>query len=176
MCRNMDMSNDVERRNFVVNYYIIQFNDEKNVKYAIWYTDEEDGFVSEHNKILFFDYVESLKEFCDNKNIIILDDKISCVYDFGYLKKWLLSPNDRFNCSIMLDFWNIISDASKSMGVEFIGDDKENDATNQLYLKLFHGCNLPAINTSRKKYIPKWTQKEIESLADILSAYKVLWS
>ena len=158
-------------------YYIVQFNDEKTLKYAIWYTDDEDGFVSEHGKILFFDGVEFLKEFCDSKNIIIVDDyNISCVYDFGYLKKWLLSPNDRFSCSIMLNFWNVISDASKSMDVAFIGDDKENDAANQLYSKLFHGCNLPAINTSRKKYIPKWTQKEIEGLAEILSAYKVLWS
>lgn len=172
----MDMSNIVERRNFVVEYYIVQFNDEKTLKYTIWYTNDKDGFVSEHGKILFFDCVESLKEFCDSKNIIIADDdKISCVYDFGYLKKWLLSPNDRFNCSTMLNFWNVISDASKSMDVVFIGDDKENEAVNQLYSKLFYGCNLPAINTSGKKYIPKWTQKEIDCLAEILSAYKVLW-
>ena len=158
-------------------YYIVQFNDEKTLKYAIWYTDAEDGFVSEHGKILFFACVESLKEFCDSKNIIISDgNKISCVYDFGYLKKWLLSPNDRFNCSIMLNFWNVISDASKSMDVAFIGDDKENETANQLYSKLFYGCNLPAINTSGKKYIPKWTQQEIDCLAEILSAYEVLWS
>ncbi len=176
MPRNINMSNDVEWRNFIVEYYIVQFNDEKTLRYAIWYTDDEDGFVSEHGKILLFDCVESLKEFCDSKNIIISDDdKISCVYDFGYLKKWLSSPNDRFNCSIMLNFWNVISDASKSMDVAFIGDDKENETANQLYSKLFCGCNLPAINTSGKKYIPKWTQKEIDCLAEILSAYKVLW-
>ena len=158
-------------------YYIVQFNDERTVKYAIWYTDDEDGFVSEHGKILFFDYVESLEEFCDDKNIIISDNyKIYCVYDFGYLKKWLLSPDDRFDCSIMLDLWNVISDASKSMDVAFIGDDKENEMANQLYSKLFHGCNLPSVNTSGKKYIPEWTQKEIDGLAEILSAYKVLWS
>ena len=160
-----------------MDYYIVQFNDGKTVKYAIWYTDDEDGFVCEHGKILFFDYIEFLKEFCDNKNIIISDDgKISYVYDFGYLKEWLLSPNDRFDCSIMLDFWNVISDASKSMDVTFIGDDKENEVANQLYSKLFHGCNLPAINTSGKKYIPVWTKNEIACLKEILSSYKVFWS
>lgn len=170
------MLNSAGRSSLIVEYYIVQFNDEKTLKYAIWYTDDEDGFVSEHGKILFFDCVESLKDFCDSKNIIILDDdKVSFIYDFGYLKKWLLSPNDRFDCSIMLDFWNVISDASKSIGVAFIGDDKQSEMANKLYSKLFHGCNLPAINTSGKKYIPKWTQKEIDCLAEILSAHKAIW-
>ena len=160
---------------YAEDYYIVKLKDENNLKYAIWYIDDEDGFVSEHGKILFFDCDESLKEFCDNKKIIITDE-IPIVYDFGVLKKWLLSPDDKFNCSDMLDFWNIISDASKSIGAAFMGDDTDNEIVNQVYSKLFHGCNLPVINTSGKKYIPEWTQTEIDCLAEILSAYKVFWS
>lgn len=155
-----------------MDYYIVQFNDEEIVKYAIWYTDEEDGFINQNGRILFFDCIKSLKEFCDN-NITISDDEIPYVYDIGYLKKWILSPDNRFDCSDLLDFWNAISDASKSIGVKFEGDDKENEEANRLYSKLFHGCNLSAINTSGKKYNPEWEQKEIDCLAKILSTYEV---
>ena len=29
-----------------------------------------------------------------------------------------------------------------------------------IYEKLFYGCNLPAIKKSEKEYIPQWTEEE----------------
>lgn len=154
-------------------YYIVQFNNENIVRYAIWYTDEKDGFVCESGKILFFDSVEMLKEFCDSKKNVITDtDEMPFIYDFDYLKNWLKFPDDNFDCSNMLDFWNIISDALNDMGIHFIGDCKTDENVNKVYDKLYYGCNLPAYNKNKMKYTPEWTKEEIDILQKVLSQYE----
>lgn len=154
-----------------MNYYVVKFMDEKTVKYAIYYTDDSDGFVCENGKIIFFDSVESLEEFCKLKNIIISKEKIPD-YDFAYLKQWLTSSDEKFDCSVMLDFWNIISDVLRNENIDFLGDCKENEAINTVYNKLFWGCNLIAHHNQEKIYVPEWNAEEIELLKRVLSQYK----
>ena len=157
-------------------YYIVQFDDENSTKYAIWYTDDEDGFICEEGKILFFDSLKLLKEFCNTQKIIITDeDEIPFVYDLVYLKNWLRTPGENFDCSDMLDFWNMISDALKNIGIAFLGDCKDGEDVNIIYDKLFHGCNLPAYSTSGRKYVPEWTKEEIGTLQKVLSQYEFFW-
>ena len=74
---------------------------------------------------------------------------------------------DSMNCSKVLDFWNIISDISHSAGFEFIGD-KKDKRTEKVYDKLFHGCNLPMVNKTNIKYVPKWNYEEKKILSSII--------
>ena len=79
-------------------YYIVQFDGENSTKYAIWYTDDEDGFICKDEKILFFDSVKRLKEFCDTSKIIITDEgEVPFVYDLDYLKNWLKNPEEKLS-------------------------------------------------------------------------------
>lgn len=156
-------------------YYAVQFNDEKIIKYVIWYNGEKDGIVCKNGKLLFFDSVKLLKEFCSDEKILLSNtDEPPVIYDLGYLKNWLRSPDNDFDCSEMLDFWNIIADALKNTESDFIGDCEDEDI-DSLYDKLFYGCNLPSYNTSDEKYIPEWTNEEIELLQKVLSQYKTFW-
>jgi len=158
-----------------MDYYIVRFNDEKCEKYAVWYTDEKDGFICENGRIVWFDSVMDLFAFCKSRNIDVDENETPIAYDLGYLEKWLSAPDSCFNCSDMLDFWNVISDALNSIGVVFSGDYTENNPVNEVYDKLFYGCNLPAYNTSGKEYIPQWTEDEIELLRNVLVQYREFW-
>ena len=73
-------------------------------------------------------------------------------------------------CEEALCAWNLFSDVAASFqkrGFAFENRDAQFPA---IYKKLFYGNNLPSITPEGKQYIPEWSQEEISSLADVLTA------
>ena len=62
-------------------------------------------------------------------------------------------------CDKALNMWNILSDVSASVGEAFPGDSRQGDVQD-LYGKLFYGCNLPAVRGSGEEYCPVWDDNE----------------
>ena len=167
-CGDKEIAMDSER-----NYYALQFKDDKCSKYAIYYSGDEDGFICEDGKLAFFDSLTLLHDYCRTHDIVLEDDgETDFVYDIAYIENQMNSPADELDCSAILSFWNIISDALKDMGIAFSGDLRD-EMTDRIYDKLFCGCNLPAYNTSGKEYIPVWSAEETEAMRKILSQYKL---
>jgi hypothetical protein len=134
-----------------------------NNHFCLWYTDELDGFEVEDNRLIWFKQENNMKKFCYEKNISFSDEVIS--FDIEQLSAMIKYKPEEFDCKLILDMWNIFSDVSKSVNQHFIGDD---DMAYNIYSKIFYGNNLPAINTSGKKYIPLWNKEELETIYEIL--------
>lgn len=116
-------------------YYVVQFLLKKKT-YCIWYSDNEDGFLTENNKIKIFKCSKELKLYCDNLGIEI-SDNISG-FDILALNQSMLT-NKISSPSLYLDFWNITHDAMKSIKMDFSGDHQE---YLPIYDKLFFSLNL----------------------------------
>ncbi len=144
-------------------YYIVNFIMNRNNHFCLWYTDELDGFEVEDNKLIWFKQENNMKLFCYDKNITFSDGVIS--FDIDQLSDMIKFKPEEFDCNLILDMWNIFSDVSKSVNLPFKGD---NDMVLDIYSKIFYGNNLPAINTSGKKYIPIWNEEELEIIYEVL--------
>ncbi len=67
-------------------------------------------------------------------------------------------------CKEVIDKWNFFSDLALTVGEEFSGEDKR---FNDIYDKLFFGCNLPAMN--HPHYDPEWNDEEIAEMNGIFA-------
>ena len=153
-----------------MDYYMIRCKEEKNEKYAIWYTDEEDGFICENGRICFWDSKEALKEYADAKSISLHDG--AYLLDIGRLKQLLACGLTDFDCTEILNFWNMLSDALRSMGKPFWGNGGENEKTDCIYEKLFYGADIPAHHTGKRLV---WTKEESDLIKKVLSQYTYFW-
>ena len=52
-------------------YYIIKFEYYSEEKWALWYTSDKDGVITENGKIYCFDSERSLKIYCRKMNIAL---------------------------------------------------------------------------------------------------------
>ena len=147
------------------NYYIVHFILKKSNRYLIWFTDINDGFVTENEKVLSFDNITKLMQYVKTQNIDIHTD-ISC-FNIDFIMDEM---NKKINSKSILDLWNILSDIAKSAQVEFCGDDV---IYNSEYEKLLLGCNLDVINQSL--YEPIWSNEEIDSIKKVINVgYNIL--
>jgi len=67
-------------------------------------------------------------------------------------------------CNEVIEKWNLADDIALAIGTEFSGEDER---FNDIYDKLFFGCNLPAMN--HPHYDPEWNAEEIAEINGILA-------
>ena len=124
----------------------------KNIKvYLLWV--DYDFFENSSGVIKTFQNEESAQEFCKNKYGMMTD-------------VWEENFNDlnMHDYSLYLDKWNVIGDLAKTMKEDFIGN---YDDYNPLYKKYVCACNLPALNTSGKTYVPSFDEDEKEQIVNL---------
>lgn len=144
-------------------YYIVELVFEKRAYFTLWYESDTDGFVlnKERNCIRAFDNAFSAKIFAERCGYILIGNAtIVC-------NELVLLNFQNLNCHLLLDFWNIVSDMTNSLNINFLGDHKENNIVS-LYNKLFYGCNLPAIRKDNDDYEPEWSQEEQDLITQIV--------
>lgn len=154
----------MDKTRTIYNIVVLTYDDIEY--YIIWYSEDKEGFILKENtkKVMKFKNIDDAKKFAI-KNNINLENHIAKIN----FNKDLLYQDD-IDSKIILSFWNNISDLSKSLKVDFIGDDDTNEDINNIYSKLFHGNNLPAYIGDRKRlYVPKWTKKEKSIIKQIVS-------
>jgi hypothetical protein len=86
------------------------------------------------------------------------------LYDFDAVREWCASENGSVDCGTILDIWNIFTD----MPHESALFDEADTRANAVYEKLVLGCNLPAIASSKDRYVPNWSSTEIILLKHLL--------
>ncbi|MBQ7232479.1 MAG: hypothetical protein IJX07_04545 [Bacillales bacterium] len=149
-------------------YFIVEFILENQSFYTIWYNDKLDGFLtfqnkSFRNKIMTFYNQNSLLQYLTRNQMKLATHRVTVINcDMVQLYK------TNFDCNLLLDFWNIITDVACSIKVDFLGDHREDSITN-IYNKLFYGCNLPALRGNGELYFPEWSVSEIAILHEIVS-------
>lgn len=121
---------------------------------TLWYTSDEDGFVLDENKIRVFASESDAEEFAYKNNLELDSEKVEII-----CSESVLSDVNKIDCNLLLTFWNIVTDAAKTLNIEFIGNSRD-ECTEGIYNKLFYGSNLPAVKKDGGDYIPCWNRKE----------------
>ena len=122
-------------------------------------------FCNEHSKMISFSNSISAHQFLSKHNLSTEDVPVP-TYDFDNLEKWIAKGETIDNCGELLNFWNMFSDAALSAGYTFMGDQKT-DELNEIYDKLFYGCNILTPDTE-DTYIPYWEKKQILLAKNVL--------
>ncbi|MGC6767119.1 hypothetical protein [Enterococcus sp. LJL51] len=136
--------------------------------YMIECIDEKDFYINENKKILLFKTIELLKKYSIEKNIeLTVEDLAEEKIDLDMLRNWLDTTSTSINSVEFLILWNFFDDVAFSIGSVFLGSE---DRYSSCYSKLFHGNNLPAINTSGKKYTPEWDKEELEKIRQVMNS------
>lgn len=140
-------------------YYAVKIKIQQKNFFAIWVSTENgDLFLKKDNHILFFPTSKELYKFCK-----ITSKKIESETTFDF------DSIDYNNCNIVIDLWNITSDLANTLNLFFVGD---MDEMLVIYKKLLYGCNLPTLNSDNEKYIPKFSNTEINKLDKVVSNMK----
>lgn len=147
-----------------VEHYIVVFIYSKHKYYFIWKSDENDVFLTQNDKIIFWHDIYSLKKFCEINDINFADEK-EIVYNIDCCENWCNSMAEKIDCSTILNLWNIFSDLHSSIGVEFEGS---LEYYNAVYDKLFYGNNLPCVNSTSEKYLPNFNRAELLKIKEVM--------
>lgn len=124
-------------------YYIVCFELEQLKRYLLWYSnmeDKEQFVLKADGQVLYFENLKELKQYCVKESLQI-DDEIA----YFTLHRTVDYSKMDIDCSKVLNLWNIISDFAYTVGEKFIGDDKERNEIDEVYTKLFRGCNIKAM-------------------------------
>lgn len=146
-------------------YYPVKINLNRIIYYMLWFTGEDDGFISELSKPLLFSNFNDLDKYAKNINIKLESDLT--VYNFEAITNWIENPKSPSKYELFLDSWNFFNDLSKSTDSPFKGN-FDSGNTVDVYNKLFYGLNLPTLKKNGEEFTPKWDEQEIEKLRDVL--------
>ena len=151
--------------------FLVEFDVNGNEYYAFWYTGDVDGFLLNGNKKIRCYKTENKAKLFAKREGYRLDDEITLISTdiFQALKM------GKIDCNLVLTYWNLLSDAAHSVNCQFWGDDQDEDTQN-IYKKLFYGCNLPAMKMNGEDYFPDWNEEERKRIVEIFeNGFKNLW-
>ena len=119
--------------------------------YSIWF--DYDNFLLNGDKMLVFQSSDDAQNYCIHE----FNEKVNV---------WNLNFDEIIvsDCSLFLDQWNVVGDIAKSLNLDFIGN---HDDYTYLYSKFVYGSNIPALNTSGKKYIPTFDEEEKQQIENV---------
>lgn len=148
-------------------YYIYWYRLDKKMAYLIWFTtDDKDGFEIDKNGIIpSFKSVGTVLDYAQKKQINVDADNPK-FFDLDFIESWLEANSDTIlDYNPFLDAWNLFDDISISTDGNF---DKDRTYTNNIYERIFFGCNLSPMTPSGKSFAPNWTKKELEIIRETL--------
>jgi hypothetical protein len=99
-----------------------------------------------------------------NKHIQESNTKIT-TYDIYKMHQWLHSANSKFDFVMFLNLWNLFTDISESIKLQFIGDVKS-EVRNTVYDKLFEDSGVFITNGNN----PVFSAAELEELNKIMNS------
>ena len=134
-------------------------------------SNSQDGvFVDADGRVPSFQSDADLLHYTGRLGFDVVDEK-PVLHDLDALQAWLSSGHvGSFDCNDFLSAWNLFGDVARSVGGDF---DSDMLATDSIYQKLF--CGTDTANNvlrppSEPRYTPAWTQDELHTLRQTLSA------
>ncbi len=143
-------------------YYLIKAERIKKVNFIIWYTGDDDGFLSLDDRLLVFSNVEEANTFAQEKSISF--EKEVVIFNFTDILELIYNIESPENCRILINAWNFFSDLSRTVNGKFIGDKNENIILD-IYNKIIYGCNLEILKND--KFCPEFNDKETNICLEI---------
>ena len=148
-------------------YYACRYRLHHAEGYFLWFSDDHDGvWIDQIGRMPRFGTFAALQAYAQQHGIqLAFDDPTA--YDLDALSGWLAQPSAAtLDCVSLLDAWNLFADVAASAQVPF---DSDRQATEKIYDKLFYGNNLPSVTPPGRRYVPLWTDAEIELIRTTLA-------
>lgn len=148
-------------------YYPLHFFLGGAHRVLVWYNNDADGvLIDDRDKIpVFRDFPCCLAATAPLDIELKLEE--SEPYDFDQLKVWLEKPDDQLDCADFLNIWNLFDDIMRSYAIAQDYRDEYEEA-DDVYDKLFWGCNLPSVTPEGEHYAPEWSEVELYVMACVL--------
>ena len=139
-------------------------------QYLLWYSDDPDGVHLESaGYVPTFDSIDQLSSYARIHDVAPLNMEEPVLHDLDSVDRFTRTSSSlHVDCNETLSAWNLFGDFARSVGPSgslFLDQDR---AADQLYDKVFFGCNLPAMTPEGQEYLPIWTSAEVESIQDLL--------
>ena len=134
----------------------------------IFFWDSGDGapdqiVLDDAGMVLAFPSEPAAREACRSTEHV-LSSEPATHYDFDAIRAWCASTAAVPDCAMLLNAWNLLGDLPHAENL-FAG---ANVRANDVYDKLFLGCNLPAVTPPGEQYVPTWNASEIADLKRLL--------
>lgn len=130
---------------------------------ALWYSGEQDGLLLQADgKLQIFPNCTDALAFARERGYTPAES--ITVYAYPPLQAL---QQGQIDCPSLLDWWNLFSDIAQSVHQSFSGDAPD-ERTQNIYNKLFYGCNFPAMRQDGPVYHPVWSDEERAHLQKIM--------
>lgn len=141
---------------------------------AAWDADSDTHFFLEDGRVPFFPDQESLGRWLAQRHLVLKDDSPSPA-DLDQARQFARRrEKGLIDCPELLHVFNVCDDVALTTHSEATWDSGK---FGEVYDKLFYGCNLPSVNRSGRLWRPRWTQEEVDLLADsVVRAMELLVS
>ena len=131
--------------------------------YLIYIEDVDySGFLSINNELIRFEVYEEFTNYLENNYLLLENDKDITIYDFDQLSELIKLMGEKLDCNLIINYWNIVDDVCNAQSLDFIGKNKR---FNEVYEKLFRGCNTAA---NIFEYNHVWNEKELDLIKEVM--------
>lgn len=147
-------------------YFALPYKLRGKKRYLIWISNDKTSIATDRGRFLLsFGSLSDLRQYAKLSQYTLETEK-SRTHDLGWVATWAKQPTQPIKCNPALDAWNLFDDVAESVPAPaFRAKSAQSTPT---YKKLFWGSNLPSMTPPGRRFVPKWSEKEIHSLADVL--------
>ena len=155
-------------------YYPLSYLLRKFRRYLIWFTTDLDGdqdgvWVDGDRKVTTFGSLGELESFAQDHRIAHLDPNDPIIHDLDRVADFCkIHTVDGVDCPSILQAWNLFNDVARSCGEAGTPFREEERLLDQLYDKVFWGCNLPAVTPEGERFEPRWSPDEVRTLRGLM--------
>jgi hypothetical protein len=141
-------------------------------RYLLWVSNEHDSVaVDAGGFVPSFRDLTALRQYTD-LNHFNIESGEPVLHDLEWVATWVMAPVAPVDCVEALAAWNLFGDIAVSIPGRGIAFRKLADSqiVRPIYDKLFWGNNLPAMTPKGERYVPEWSQDELRSLVEVMTA------
>jgi len=140
--------------------------------YLVWISNERDSVVVDTGGFVpSFRDLTVLRHYA-NLNHLNIENREPVLHDLEWITTWRVTLVESADCVKAINAWNLFGEVAASIPKAGIAFRKLADSqiVRPIYDKLFWGNNLPSMTPKGKRYIPEWSQEELQSLAHLMTA------
>ncbi|MDD3842526.1 MAG: hypothetical protein PHD24_03675 [Candidatus Izemoplasmatales bacterium] len=146
-------------------YFVVDFLFRRQHTFCIWYFPENsdnDFLVEEDGSVITFKNIDSAISYAKSMSMKLGSKQIDTVYNLNHLKELASHLASDFDCSEVINIWNMTDALCNTIHVEFHSNQEEYD---HVYNELMGGCNT-AVNATI--YHPIWNENDLKTIETML--------
>lgn len=155
------------------NHFASWFRLDKVDQYLIWIDGDPDSVLLDgSSRIPIFRSELDLARYAHSRSIRIVNE-VPRLQDLDAAERWLQTINSPIDPVDLLVAWNLFLDVSYALDVPFKGNRDYSKArgtmSDRVYDKLFYGNNIYDLTPGGEYYIPVWSDRERNKIAEIIT-------